>query len=159
MNKKYFTEEERKKGKEKKQTDWRNTPYGRATYLLTNYKKMDKMNGFNENLCDLTPQWIVENIFSKPCAHCSKTGWEVIGCNRIDNEKPHTIDNVEPCCMNCNVELIRPKKPLAKINPATKEIVEIYDSYMDARRDGYTHCDSVAKGIRKQDKGYIFIYL
>ncbi len=159
MKKKYFTEEDRKEGERIGHINWRNTPYGRATYLLTNYKNMDKLNGFGDNLCDLTPQWIVDNILSKPCTHCGKTGWKVIGCNRIDNNKPHTMDNVEPCCMNCNVELIHPKKPLAKINPITNEIVGTYDSCMDARRDGYTHCDSVAKGIRRQDKGYIFKYL
>lgn len=159
MRKKYLTEDERKEGKRKKQIAWRNTPYGRATFLLTNYRNMDKMNGFSNKLCDLTAKWIVENILFKPCAHCGKTGWDVIGCNRLDNSKPHTMDNVEPCCKECNVELIHPKKPMAKINPITNEIVEIYDSYMDARRNGYTHSDSVAKGKRKQEKGYIFEYI
>ena len=157
MKKKYFTEEEKKRGRTEKQIDWRNTPYGRATYLLYNYKYNDKL--YNRGEGDLTAQWIVENIFSKPCAHCGKEGWKVIGCNRLDNTKPHTMDNVEPCCEECNVELIHPKKPMAKINPITNEIVEIYDSYMDARRNGYTHADSVAKGKRKQEKGYIFEYI
>lgn len=120
---------------------------------------MDKLNGFGNDSCNLTPQWIVDNILSKPCAHCGKTRWDVIGCNRIDNSKPHTKDNVEPCCMECNVELVHPKKQIAKINPKTMEIVEIYESYMEARRNGYTHADSVAKGLRKQEKGYIFEYI
>lgn len=145
--------------KKQHKKDWRNTPYGRATYLVTDYKNMDRLNGFDINSCNLTAQWIVDNIFSKPCAHCGKTGWDVIGCNRIDNSKPHTKDNVEPCCMECNVELVHPKKPIAKINPKTMEIVEIYKSYMEARRNGYTHADSVAKGLRKQEKGYIFEYI
>lgn len=28
-------------------------------------------------------------------------------CNRIDNSKPHTKDNVEPCCKSCNSRLGR----------------------------------------------------
>lgn len=152
MKKIYQTAEERRKA-------WRNTPYGRATYLVTDYKKMDMLNGFGKNSCNLTPQWIVDNIFSQPCKYCEKKGWKIVGCNRIDNSKPHTMDNVEPCCKECNVELVHPKKKLAKINPETKEIVEIFESYMDARRNGYTHADSVANGKRKQEKGYIFEYI
>lgn len=159
MKKKYFTEEERKTAQKEWKKQYRNTPYGRAIYLVGNYRKMDEINGFNSNECDLTAKWIVENIFTKPCAHCGKEGWQVIGCNRLDNSKPHTMDNVEPCCMNCNVELVNPKRAIARINPITNEIVEIYDSQMDARRNGYTHADRVAKGKRKQEKGYIFKYL
>lgn len=157
MKKKYFTEEEKKEAERKQHIDWRNTPYGRATYLLYNYNYNDKL--YNRGKGDLTTQWIVDNILFKPCKHCGKEGWNVIGCNRLDNSKPHSKDNVEPCCVDCNVDLINPKKPMAKINPITNEIVEIYESYMDARRDGYTHADSVAKGKRKQEKGYIFEYI
>ena len=79
------------------------TPKGRAVYLLNRYKSSDKEHNRGES--DLTSQWIVENIFSKPCAHCGISGWEVIGCNRLDNTKPHTKDNVEPCCGKCNRKL------------------------------------------------------
>lgn len=79
---------------------WQRTPHGRANHLLNSYKQSDKKADRGE--CDLTTQWIVDNIFTQPCAHCGKTGWDVIGCNRLDNTKPHTIDNVEPCCFDCN---------------------------------------------------------
>lgn len=147
-----------KKEYQKKYNDKRkNVPILRARYLLDNYKHRDKMSNLGEG--DLTAQWIVDNIFSKPCVYCGKEGWKVIGCNRLDNSKPHTMDNVEPCCMPCNVELIHPKKTIAKIDPTTNKIIEIYESYMAARRDGYTHADSVANGKRKQDKGYYFKYM
>ena len=73
---------------------------GRADYLLQRYRQSDKKH--NRGECTLTAQWIVENIFSKPCHYCGKTDWTKIGCDRIDNSKPHTEDNVIPCCMNCN---------------------------------------------------------
>ena len=147
-----LSEEEKRERRRK----WRNTPYGRATYLLTNYRNMDILNGFNKDSCDLTVKWIMDNIFSKPCAHCGESDWHKIGCNRLDNSKPHTMDNVEPCCMECNVELVHPKKRIARINPIDKKIVEIYESYMAARRDVYTHADSVAKGKRKQEEPAYF---
>ena len=84
-------------------TPYNKTPKGRAVYLLNRYKSSDKEHNRGES--DLTSQWIVENIFSKPCAHCGISGWEVIGCNRLDNTKPHTKDNVEPCCGKCNRKL------------------------------------------------------
>lgn len=82
---------------------YRKTPMGRASYLRSAYIKEDEK--YNRGKCDLTAEWIVEHIFSQPCAHCGKTGWDVIGCNRLDNSKPHTKDNVEPCCFECNIKL------------------------------------------------------
>lgn len=47
------------------------TPIGRASILLNHYNEKDLRH--NRGKGDLTPQWIVENIFSKPCAHCGET--------------------------------------------------------------------------------------
>lgn len=85
------------------QKKYSKTPYGRALCLINGYNQKDKK--YKRGKGDLTAQWIVDNIFSKPCAHCGKEGWEVIGCNRLDNSLPHTMDNVEPCCFNCNRKL------------------------------------------------------
>lgn len=81
------------------------SPIGRASNLVNAYNNMDIKA--NRGKGDLSAKWVVENIFSKPCAHCGKEGWQVIGCNRIDNTRPHTKDNVEPCCFECNVTLPR----------------------------------------------------
>lgn len=78
-------------------------PIYRAKSLLCNYNRRDRNNGLGKG--DLTAQWIIENIFSKPCVHCGKEGWDIIGCNRLDNNKPHSKDNVEPCCKECNNKL------------------------------------------------------
>ena len=94
---------------EKYNKNYVKTPIGRAVQLLSRYKYEDKKN--NRGECTLTAKWIVKNIFSQPCVHCGKEGWEVIGCNRLDNSKPHTKDNVEPCCFDCNRKISggRPK--------------------------------------------------
>lgn len=86
------------------QIEYDKTPMARANSLLCGYKRADNL--FRGGGCTLTAKWIVENIFSKPCAHCGETDWTKIGCNRLDNSKPHTPDNVEPCCYNCNIKLL-----------------------------------------------------
>ena len=83
---------------------WRRTTLnGRAEMLLSAYRYKDKKKGRGEG--DLTAKWIAENILTKPCAHCGESDWHKIGCNRLDNSKPHTMDNVEPCCFDCNNKL------------------------------------------------------
>ena len=76
------------------------TPIGRANILLCAYRQSDKDQ--NRGECTLTTQWIVDNIFSKPCHYCGETDWKKLGCDRVDNSKPHTPDNVVPCCCECN---------------------------------------------------------
>lgn len=127
MKKKYFTEEERKAARREINRRWKarnkektaeyrkkydKTPIGRACILLSRYKQSDKEMDRGE--CTIpNAQWIVDNIFTKKCAHCEKTGWDKMGCNRIDNSLPHTPDNVEPCCEECNKKLPgRSKKTL-----------------------------------------------
>lgn len=74
--------------------------YGRALRLAYHYKSEDEKHNRGEST--LTPEWIIENIFSKPCHYCGEADWKKIGCDRIDNSKPHTPDNVVPCCAKCN---------------------------------------------------------
>jgi hypothetical protein len=86
------------------QKEYNKTQMGRASRQIAQYKRMDTRNGF-DNTIDFNAKWIVENIYTKPCAHCGETDWHNLGCNRLDNSKPHTMDNVEPCCFKCNCKL------------------------------------------------------
>ena len=116
---KYFTEEERKAAERERKRRWyqnnkekiaayhaeydaeyHSSPLGRATNILGNYRHADKL--YNRGECTITPDWIVENIFSQPCHYCGRTDWYELGCDRIDNSLPHTPDNVVPCCCECN---------------------------------------------------------
>lgn len=74
--------------------------HGRATRLANHYQREDTKH--NRGNSTLTNEWIVDNIFSKCCAYCGETDWTKLGCDRIDNSKPHTEDNVVPCCWDCN---------------------------------------------------------
>lgn len=79
------------------------TQIGRANRLINGYSRADKK--YNRGECTLTPDWFIKNIFSKPCHYnCGETDWRNMGCDRIDNSKPHTPDNVVPCCTECNTK-------------------------------------------------------
>lgn len=76
------------------------TKRGRAAYLVSGYRCMDKNRGLGETT--LTQKWIMENIFTSKCVYCGNDDWKELGCDRIDNTKPHTPDNVVCSCFNCN---------------------------------------------------------
>lgn len=108
--KRIYTEEEaRERGRERSRRrvyenpsymiNYRRTLSGRAHYLLATYNRQDRKANREEG--DLTVEWIIDNILSKPCAHCGEKDFTKLGCNRLDNSKPHTKDNVEPCCWEC----------------------------------------------------------
>ncbi len=82
----------------------RQTKEGRATYCSSNYKEYDKKSGFDTSN-NISSKWIVDNIFSgQKCVYCGDQDWTHLGCDRIDNSKPHTEDNVVCSCGLCNIE-------------------------------------------------------
>lgn len=75
--------------------------YGRASYLLNSYRRIDKSKGFETNI---TTDWIVDNIFNSKCYYCEESDWTKLGTDRIDNTKGHTTDNCICACGKCNIE-------------------------------------------------------
>lgn len=156
-----------------------NTQKGRANNLLCGYKTSDRKyeridDEFPTNY--VTAKWIVEHIFSQPCKHCGETDWHKLGCNRLDNSLPHTMDNVEPCCVECNNELAsieRGNKCSKQVYQYTLDgtLVAIWKSASEAARQlGFNH-SSIATCCRggrinkgkwekcKTYKGYIWSFL
>lgn len=76
------------------------TKNGRADRLIQNYKTSDKK--YNRGPCTLTREWVVDHIFASSCIYCGETDWKKLGCDRIDNSKPHTPDNCVCACSTCN---------------------------------------------------------
>lgn len=75
----------------------------RAINLIKNYQIEDMRN--NRGDCDLTSEWIINNVFlEQRCIYCGDSNWRHLGCDRIDNSKAHTTDNVVCSCGLCNVE-------------------------------------------------------
>lgn len=134
------------------------TPIGRASYLLNAYNREDKKRGRNKG--DLTAEWIVERIMSKPCAHCGKSGWEVIGCNRIDNSKPHTMDNVEPCCYECNLKLAGKDTKQVFQYSLDGKFVGVWPSTAECGRSGYNqgNVSNCCNDKLQKYKGYKWSY-
>lgn len=98
--KKYYADN--KKDLIEYQAKYRLTLIGRAKSILRDYCRADKES--NRGDCTLTADWIVEHIFTQPCHYCGETDWHLLGCDRLDNTKPHTPDNVVPCCLECNLK-------------------------------------------------------
>lgn len=90
---------EQKTAKYARQRRYYATDGGRAAFLASAYRKIDKKKGLE---CDVDAEFLLEHITSKPCTYCGDTR-EEIGCDRIDNSKGHTKDNVVPACKTCNV--------------------------------------------------------
>lgn len=141
------------------------TQYGRASYLLCSYNREDEVH--NRGKGNLTAQWIVENIFSKPCAHCGETDWHKLGCNRLDNSKPHTKDNVEPCCVDCNKKLggeynkSRYSKKVYQYSIDGK-LIKVWESACECGRNGFDkqNISKCCRGVYgfKTHNGYKWSY-
>ncbi len=84
-----------------KQNDYNKTKQGRSNYLLSGYRKQDKELNI---ACTITQRWILDNIFNSSCVYCGESDWRKLGCDRIDNTKAHTPDNVVCACCSCNVK-------------------------------------------------------
>lgn len=103
-NKNYSIEEilfGRKRGKSKVITDiselTKSGIRSKASKMCSSYKLKDWKRGITY---DLDMEWFIENILTKECVYCGDTLH--VGCDRIDNNKGHTKDNVVPCCYICN---------------------------------------------------------
>ncbi len=75
----------------------------RANALSQDYRYADTSRGFDTGK-NVDGQWIENNIFTVGCIYCGDTDWRHLGCDRIDNNLPHTQDNVVCSCGICNVE-------------------------------------------------------
>lgn len=104
------------------QKDRRLTMDGLARIRTQDYRKLDRIH--NRDGFNLTPDWIIENIFNSSCIYCGETDWHLLGCDRIDNTQAHTTDNCVCACGKCNrekgkvlsVEEFKAKKQ-RKLNP------------------------------------------
>ena len=146
---------------------------GRAQRQYQQYKFMDKRNGFEESI-DFDAKWIVDNIYKQPCKHCGETDWHKLGCNRIDNTKPHTKDNVESCCFHCNCVLNGNESServkqlgLSKSKRVSQytldgDLMAIYNSTAEAERETNVRSGNISRcclGVRPTAGGFKWKYI
>lgn len=89
------------------QREYRKTKKYIAMSRARDYKRLDMEHGRGEST--LTSEWILNNILNSKCHYCGETDYHKLGCDRIDNSKPHTEDNVVCCCRRCNTQRGRMK--------------------------------------------------
>lgn len=70
----------------------------KASKMISAYKNSDKRKNLLFNIPSI--DWFVNNILLKECVYCSSS--KNVGADRKDNNKGHEIDNIVPCCYNCN---------------------------------------------------------
>ena len=70
----------------------------RSSSKYSTYKSNAKQRNLSFNLT--FGQFMT--FWQKPCAYCNNS-IETIGLDRIDNERGYELDNVMPCCRQCNV--------------------------------------------------------
>ena len=76
---------------------------GMAARRRHHYLADDKEKGFDTALT-ITAEWIIENILTASCIYCHDTEPYHLGCDRIDETKGHTKENVVCACPVCNWE-------------------------------------------------------
>lgn len=65
--------------------------------MLSAYRCKDKKKGYNTTV---TREYLESIIRCGKCIYCGDT--ERLGLDRIDNNRGHEIENVVPCCYECN---------------------------------------------------------
>ena len=155
----------------------------KARKLKHRYNFYDKQRFGITN--DLNKEWIVQRILNSKCEYCGEEDWNKLGCDRIDNSKPHTKDNVLCACVRCNrlrgdqfsVEDMREigevikkiekrntilkvgKKKGKKVAKLDKDgnVVKIYPSIIETAVDGYNR-NCVGKACNFRYNGGTNIY-
>lgn len=135
----------------------------RALIILRNCNKKDEYYGRGKG--DLTVDWVKEQI-QKGCTYkdqCGTTDWRKVGLNRKDNSLPHTKDNCEPCCFECNNRLHtqEQKKQVDQIDILSGEIIATYPSAYEAAKENGFDQGAISKcclGKRNKHKNYIWKY-
>ena len=77
-----------------------NDKHYNASALVRRYRQSDLL--YNRGECTITAEWVEEHIYTSRCFYCGCDDWHLLGCDRINNLKPHTPENVVPCCKRCN---------------------------------------------------------
>lgn len=74
------------------------TPKGRALFLKKAYEAIDKRKGHDN---DIDQVFLLTVVFPGSCCYCGTR--EQLGCDRVDNSRGHTRDNVVVACADCNI--------------------------------------------------------
>lgn len=139
---------------------------GRAKSLIYGYRREDRK--YNRGECELTEQQLI-NLWDNGCFWCGETDWHKLGVDRIDNSKPHKIDNVVCSCWNCNNERQKKEFEDFKTHKKTKvvqytkdmEYIAEYESIKEAALINCVDTETIRRnceGLIKKPYKYIWKY-
>lgn len=96
MNKKIKLIKGHKNSSVKKRTS-KSGLYNEQLDRWTSYKNGAKSRN---HYFDLEPHHFIK-LWKEKCMYCGRK-IDTIGIDRVDNSKGYSIDNIVPCCINCN---------------------------------------------------------
>ena len=82
-----------------KRKEYQSTKEGKLKKMIQAYKQQDKEGNRGETT--LTYDELL-SIIEQGCHWCGETDWRKLGADRIDNSKPHTLENCVCSCLHCN---------------------------------------------------------
>lgn len=95
------------------------------------YRRTDCNKGFcsEEEFNNLLPRHFAYNLMQTKCAYCDYLPPDSInGLDRVDNNKPHSFDNVLSCCETCNIS--KNDMPLREFVTYTQRISSVFKYIM-----------------------------
>ena len=116
----------------------RKTFIGRAKHLIESYIQQDKK--YNRGECTLTPEQLI-GLWENGCYWCGEKDWNKLGADRIDEKKPHTLENCVCACSMCNSinHLKSRRKQILQLSKDGK-LIKIWDCSYDIEKElGYPH--------------------
>lgn len=131
---------------------------GKLKKMVQAYKQQDKEANRGESTLNYEQ---LLSLIEQGCHWCGEKDWTKLGADRIDNTKPHTIDNCVCSCLHCNAGRERQKKVFQYTLDG--EFVAEYRSESEASRQtgiNQTHingCCNHKYGF-KTAKNFIFVY-
>ena len=138
--------------KQKKKTSAYNKEYystikGLAKRRRNHYLYEDKYYGY-DNGPTVSAEWIEENILKgHSCIYCGDSDPTHLGCDRIDDNKGHTSDNIVCACPVCNWE-----RRLLKMS--VEEFIEYRKEHPRLKQnmnDGLDRLTGERKPLKKKD--------
>lgn len=125
--------EKNKEELKRKNKEWYNTPKGRWTQLAHAYRVKDKKK-FGTDEGSVTTEQLQNMYEQQPfCTFCGEKDYHKLGLDRIDNNKPHTVDNCHICCTKCNNE--RNRLDYEKFTSINKKRFEMLKKEKDLKLD------------------------
>ena len=116
----------------------RKTKIGRALHLIESYRFQDKK--YNRGECTLTTEQLIQ-LWENGCYWCGEKDWNKLGADRIDEKKPHTLENCVCSCWACNSinHLKSRRNPILQLSK-DGQLIKIWDCSYDIEKElGYPH--------------------